>query len=77
MANITALFQPPLGGCVLKQQIFIYIKYLHFQPPLGGCVLKHHRLPHVADALRQPPLGGCVLKQYALSSNRKPLISRL
>ena len=35
------MFQPPSGGCVLKQaqsELFVDIED---QPPSGGCVLKH------------------------------------
>ena len=35
-------FQPPLGGCVLKQQKQINHCHLFHQPPLGGCVLKRY-----------------------------------
>ena len=40
MANITALFQPPSGGCVLKQALGAEYKISLDQPPSGGCVLK-------------------------------------
>ena len=32
--------QPPLGGCVLKQQLGVLCDFVVHQPPLGGCVLK-------------------------------------
>ena len=33
-------YQPPLGGCVLKQTAINNELETHGQPPLGGCVLK-------------------------------------
>ena len=33
-------FQPPSGGCVLKQLIVICRLKKDCQPPSGGCVLK-------------------------------------
>ena len=33
-------FQPPSGGCVLKQFRNAVDKQWTFQPPSGGCVLK-------------------------------------
>ena len=35
-----AAFQPPSGGCVLKQFRNAVDKERAFQPPSGGCVLK-------------------------------------
>ena len=54
--------QPPSGGCVLKQTIWINTTHACDQPPSGGCVLKH--LPKRANGVKryQPPSGGCVLK---------------
>ena len=36
--------QPPLGGCVLKQNTIAQMAQFNHQPPLGGCVLKHSYL---------------------------------
>ena len=34
--------QPPLGGCVLKQEVASNQAGRAVQPPLGGCVLKQY-----------------------------------
>ena len=33
-------FQPPSGGCVLKQNLRLSSSWAYGQPPSGGCVLK-------------------------------------
>ena len=33
-------FQPPSGGCVLKQVVKAVERVMQAQPPSGGCVLK-------------------------------------
>ena len=56
------MFQPPSGGCVLKQaqsELFVDIED---QPPSGGCVLKPIRAKSLPTCVDQPPSGGCVLK---------------
>ena len=57
-----AVFQPPLGGCVLKHRSRNGYGSLGCQPPLGGCVLKLRQIAGKRQRFRQPPLGGCVLK---------------
>ena len=56
------LWQPPSGGCVLKQEALKLPKEAVMQPPSGGCVLKQHVQQAVTQAVAQPPSGGCVLK---------------
>ena len=34
------IFQPPSGGCELKQVICVNCMSAKFQPPSGGCELK-------------------------------------
>ena len=33
-------YQPPSGGCVLKQKMLCTVAFILAQPPSGGCVLK-------------------------------------
>ena len=40
---IIIAFQPPSGGCVLKQMKAGNLLSLRIQPPSGGCVLKQLR----------------------------------
>ena len=54
--------QPPLGGCVLKQENDNGYNHSDHQPPLGGCVLKLCKSVYGNNNRCQPPLGGCVLK---------------
>ena len=54
--------QPPLGGCVLKQNGLESVQPTYGQPPLGGCVLKQTMPTPKPCRCIQPPLGGCVLK---------------
>ena len=42
-AFIAGVVQPPLGGCVLKQEAAKRYQCAQTQPPLGGCVLKHNK----------------------------------
>ncbi len=64
MRPLFTRFQPPLGGCVLKQTALTGLASSRIQPPLGGCVLK--RLDNLLllgkRHIAQPPSGGCVLK---------------
>ena len=55
-------YQPPSGGCVLKQEQVAVEAQAVVQPPSGGCVLKRtdKRLNDMTSL--QPPSGGCVLK---------------
>jgi len=59
----SARFQPPSGGCVLKQAWTEFYKLSCLQPPSGGCVLKLPKLILRLHGGFQPPSGGCVLKQ--------------
>ena len=56
-------YQPPSGGCVLKQVMRLKYHLLLPQPPLGGCVLKHQMKNLISFHYHQPPSGGCVLKR--------------
>ena len=55
-------FQPPSGGCVLKQYKTKFYFHNGCQPPSGGCVLKPPGSVLIVDEASQPPSGGCVLK---------------
>ena len=56
------IYQPPSGGCVLKQLPDKEHTWADCQPPSGGCVLKPALLPAYGNPVAQPPSGGCVLK---------------
>ena len=56
------VYQPPSGGCVLKQSLRSGSWRAAFQPPSGGCVLKHQSPAAARFRGCQPPSGGCVLK---------------
>ena len=60
--SLQNVFQPPLGGCVLKLWKTVWVLSFKAQPPLGGCVLKRITVKISDDVAFQPPLGGCVLK---------------
>ena len=55
-------WQPPSGGCVLKQPLWGLRLSSRLQPPSGGCVLKPTSSNWDGVNTRQPPSGGCVLK---------------
>ena len=60
--NQGGLFQPPSGGCVLKQLQVEEYPSNNPQPPSGGCVLKLIGIDGKPSNALQPPSGGCVLK---------------
>ena len=44
-------YQPPSGGCVLKQRMMADRERRAFQPPSGGCVLK--QIKRMGDLQRE------------------------
>ena len=71
-------YQPPSGGCVLKQSSIGNHLLAFRQPPSGGCVLKLYTFHFLNIIFIQPPSGGCVLKHfYPLWQQRFLLPSRL
>ena len=43
------IYQPPSGGCVLKQRAIEITAQDFGQPPSGGCVLKRPAMPEDAE----------------------------
>ena len=62
------VYQPPSGGCVLKQRVMLKFKIFLNQPPSGGCVLKQKCVNQDRGVNNQPPSGGCVLKLFLFAN---------
>ena len=64
MVLVSGLFQPPSGGCVLKQTGFKVLQAAETPAAFGRlCVETDLVLYCLALTGNQPPSGGCVLKQ--------------
>ena len=60
---VAGVAQPPLGGCVLKQDVTgCDLNWLLPAAFRRLCVETLRTLPNKSALTRQPPLGGCVLK---------------
>ena len=70
-------WQPPSGGCVLKQ-----MKKLKFGDLIGAAAFRRLCVETVSQRVKlltpiQPPSGGCVLKLVVLDNLLHSLVSRL